>query len=331
MITHMGVKYDKSPLLSLWQIMFEYKLNDLALGLGAIISASRDLSTADTLKQPICTEDYAKIVGTNLSGLATMCGNFNADPSLTRHMRMLSKALIDGSADRREAVLSAQLVTIIEGIQTNLASRKFMFIPADQAVYWGNAELFGDDFIFGFPRPALHEMLEAGNCFAAGRWTATVFHCMRVAEYGLRKLAKNLRVTISSKGKNCPVEYGDWDTVITAIRNKIKEIRNLPRGAKKEQNLKFYSSAADHCEYMKDIWRNEISHTRRRYSKSESLAAINRVKEFVQPLAKTGAKRAIKKRIKQTQHPINVLKVSGSSSLTSLQALLGKPGPGQLF
>jgi hypothetical protein len=319
----------KSPLLSLWEIMFEYKLNDLALGLGAIISASRDLSTSDTLKQPICTEDYAKIIGTSLDGLAIMCGNFNADPSLVKQMKMLSKSLLDGSADRREAVLHVQLVAIIEGIQTNLESRKFMFVPADQAAYWSNIELFGDDFIFGFPRPAMHEMVEAGNCFAAGRWTATVFHCMRVAEYGLRKLAKNLRVTISSKGKNCPIEYGDWDTVITAIRNKIKETRNLARGPKKEQGLKFYSSAVDHCEYMKDIWRNEISHTRRRYSKSESLAVINRVKEFVQPLAKTGAKRAIKKRMKQYQQ-VGGLKVSGSSTLSSLQALLSKPGPGQL-
>jgi hypothetical protein len=194
-----------------------------------------------------------------------------------------------------------------------------MFVPADQAEYWDDPEMFGDDFLIGFPKAAVSEMVEAGNCFAAARWTAAVFHCMRVAEYGLRRLAKNLRVTISSKGKTCPIEYGDWDTVITAIRNKIKETRTLPRGPKKQQNLQFYSTAADHCEYMKDIWRNEISHTRRRYNKAESLAVINRVREFVRPLAITDAKKAIKKHMNARK--------SKPNSLALLRDLLGKPSP----
>ncbi len=48
--------------------------------------------------------------------------------------------------------------------------------------------------------------------------------------------------------------------------------------------LQFYSAMADQCEYIKDIWRNEIAHTRRTYSKEEALGVINRVKEFVKEL-----------------------------------------------
>ena len=69
--------------------------------------------------------------------------------------------------------------------------------------------------------------------------------------------------------------------MITAIQNKIKKIRQRPVGPKREAELQFFSSVADHCEYMKDIWRNELSHTRRWYKKEEALSAINRVKEFV--------------------------------------------------
>jgi hypothetical protein len=115
---------------------------------------------------------------------------------------------------------------------------------------------------------------------------------MRVAEFGLRRLAKNLRVALTDKGKRCPIEYKDWDKVITACRSKIAEARTLPVGAKKEKLLQHYSRAADSCEYMKDIWRNEVSHTRRRYRKQEALGVIERVKEFVQPLAKGEAKKA---------------------------------------
>jgi formylglycine-generating enzyme required for sulfatase activity len=109
---------------------------------------------------------------------------------------------------------------------------------------------------------------------------------MRLAEHGLRKLAKRVHVTLNHKGKNYPVEYADWEAVITAIKNKITQSRQIPRGPKKVEELRFYSSAADQCEYMKDIWRNEISHTRRQYSKPESLAVINRVREFIESLSK---------------------------------------------
>jgi hypothetical protein len=50
---------------------------------------------------------------------------------------------------------------------------------------------------------------------------------------------------------------------------------------------------------MKDIWRNEVSHTRRRYSKPEGLAVFNRVKEFIQPLAKSDAKKVVDKGVRK--------------------------------
>jgi hypothetical protein len=303
--------------------MFEYRLDDLALVLGSIISSSRDLKTSDSLSQPICDDEYCKALGTSLDALAIVCGNFNSDPSLVKQINALSQSLLILSADRREAVLFAQLRTIIQGIQSNLESRKFMFMPSDQAEYWDNLELFGDDFMISFPAAAIEEMRESGNCFAAGRWTAAVFHCMRVAEYGLRRLARNLKVTISHKGKICPIEYGDWNTVITAVRNKIIEVRKLPNSPKKEHNIQFYSNAADRCEYMKDIWRNEISHARRRYSKSESLAVINRVRDFVQPFAATEAKRKIKKRLREAQKSP---RLDNLQNLVSLRDLLS-PAP----
>lgn len=310
-------------LLSLTELMFEYKLNDFALMLSSVISASRDLHTSDSLKEPICTVEYANALGITLDGLAIMCGNFNADPSLIKQIKSLSASLITGSADSRESVLCAQLKSIIEAVHINLDLRKFMFVPSDQATYWDDVEIFGDNFLIGFPKAAVVEAVEAGNCYAAGRWTASVFHCMRVAEHGLRRLAKRLRVTIKSKGKNCPIEYGDWETIITAIRNKITEIRKLPRGPKREETLRFFSLAADHCEYMKDIWRNEISHTRRRYNKAEALAVLNRVRDFVNPLAKTDADKALKKRMQKAQKVAG--HASGFSSLAALRQFLSTP------
>jgi hypothetical protein len=278
--------------------MYEYKVGDLALMLGALRSACRDLQTSDGLGQPLCTDEFCANLSTVLNGVGILSENFDADASLREQIKTLEEELNSGTIDRREAILRARLETLMQGIEINLNARKFMYMPPDEASYWNNTELFGKHFILSFPEQAAFEMLEAGKCFAAARGTACVFHCMRIAEYGLRKLARQLRVTIGDRGKKCPLEYGDWNKVITGIRNKIDEIRKYPAGRKKAQLLQFYSSAADHCEYMKDIWRNELMHTRRLYNKEETLGVINRVRDFIQPflLDEKGAIKELERR-----------------------------------
>lgn len=104
---------------------------------------------------------------------------------------------------------------------------------------------------------------------------------MRVAEYGLRSVAKAVRVRLVNKGARQPVEYADWQEVINGIRKAVAAARQLPHGPKKDKRLQFYSDAADQCEYMKDIWRNTISHTRRPYSTTEALGVMQRVEAFM--------------------------------------------------
>ena len=71
-----------------------------------------------------------------------------------------------------------------------------------------------------------------------------------------------------------------------ANSSQITEIRKKPLGSKKEKALQFYSTAADSCEYMKDIWRNEISHSRHRsYTRGETIGVIERLRMFVTSIA----------------------------------------------
>jgi len=311
--------------------MREYKLGDLALVLTSAMAASRDLLAAEEFGKDRMHVEYCENLAVMLDGLAICCTNFNADSSLITQLRSFEASLKANAPDARPSVLHTRLATLIEGIQNNLELRKFMFVPADQAHYWDNVELFGDEFLISFPTTAVMEMYEAGNCYAAGRSTACVFHCMRVAEHGLRRLANKVRIKITHKGKTCPLEYGDWDKVITAIKNKILEVRQRPKGPKAAAALQLYSDLADHCEYMKDIWRNELSHTRRRYNKAEALAVINRVREFVQLLARHEAPREIKKRaaklkrIESIRFTYDTL-LGDSTQRTQSEARSGKTG-----
>jgi hypothetical protein len=126
---------------------------------------------------------------------------------------------------------------------------------------------------------------EAIFCYALERYTATVFHSMRIAEHGLRYLARKVKVRLSHKGNFQPIEYADWQKVIDGIKIKIAKAVALVPGPKRQAKLEQYSDAADHCLFMKDIWRNTISHARKPYKGPEALAAFQRVRDFMQFLA----------------------------------------------
>jgi hypothetical protein len=210
--------------------MWEYRVLDLALMLGALRSFSRDLSTSDQLAQPICTKEKLSHLATVLDGLRICCENFKADPSLVIQIAKFQQDVSNGSVDSREAVILARINAIVIGINNNLDSRTFMFVPADQAVYWNSFFWCGDEFLRVFPHGAKAEATELGNCIAAGRWTACVFHSMRLVEHGLRKLATALHVKLKDKGKPQPIVYATWNKIIVEIKNKITTVRQRPQG-----------------------------------------------------------------------------------------------------
>lgn len=171
-------------------------------------------------------------------------------------------------------------------MQSELSRRLFMYIPLTKAQYWQLSGPFPRMLLRQDVKAAQWELDEAGNCYAAGRSTACIFHLMRAAEHGLRMLARKLRVKISDKGQAIKIEFGDWNKVITGIKNKISDVRKLPLGPKRQAKLEVYDSAADHCEDMKEIWRNNLAHARKPYEDPEAVEAFRRVSDFMQFLGK---------------------------------------------
>jgi hypothetical protein len=169
-------------------------------------------------------------------------------------------------------------------IRWDMEEELFFHIPWEHKTYFNNERLLGDTVFESF-KQARSDIKEAGNCLACGNYTAAVFQFMRVAERGLRRLARALKVTITHTKTPIPLEYGEWDKIITEIKNKIAPLRVLPQGPKRQAKLEAYSDAADHCTFMKDIWRNTVSHTRKPYTDREALAVMGRVGDFMQFLA----------------------------------------------
>ena len=174
------------------------------------------------------------------------------------------------------------LQEIRDAFAADLNERLFLYIPPDSAAYYDKDDLFGvKDRI----QDAAEDIRSAGNCIACGLFTASVFHSMRVAEFGLRSIASKLRVKVMDRGKPHPIEYATWGKVIDKCKSKIGIISKRPVGPKRQAALEFYSDAADHCLFMKDIWRNNISHTRKPYNEPEAIAVFERVKDFMRFVA----------------------------------------------
>jgi hypothetical protein len=261
-------------LLNVWEIMNGYDFCKLA-GVISYLRATEVLAGKDgdgevwpkqihNHHRPHLEEARRQCELIELSGSVHRCDLF---------LRVLKPGL-------RWFALKNQAKVLLEEIEGELHKRRFVFVAMAKATIHDNVSKDWADVWVKIPL-SKEDIERAIDCYVLEQDTASVFHLMRVAEVGLRALAKKLRVRIIHNGKTCPIEYGDWEKVITGIKNKIEQTRTLPAGPKKQAKLEFYSDAADHCVFMKDIWRNNVSHTRRAYNDSEALAVLSRVKGFM--------------------------------------------------
>jgi hypothetical protein len=181
--------------------------------------------------------------------------------------------------------LGNQAQALSDAIKGELQFRRFAYVPTEKAQLHDKYRHTWNAVLTAFPETE-PDVRDAIDAYALGLNTACVFHLMRVAEKGLRRLAAKVKVKLTHKGKPVALQFSDWNKVITGISNIIVAARTKPHGPKRQAQLQFHSDAADHCLYMKEIWRNEVSHTGREYNGSEALGVINRVRDFMELLVK---------------------------------------------
>jgi hypothetical protein len=120
------------------------------------------------------------------------------------------------------------------------------------------------------------------DLYALNHNTASVFHSMRVAEHGLRALAKERKISLA---KNRPVEWANWQDIIKALGDEAKIILNKPAGAAKDRALDFYSGAIADLNGFKDEYRNLVMHVRKVYNDLQALRAYQRVRDFMERIS----------------------------------------------
>jgi hypothetical protein len=178
---------------------------------------------------------------------------------------------------RHWSELNTRARALRNAIQVELRQYLYYQYPKEQG---NKLRSWKDDWeivIAAFPTIE-REVFEATDCYSTGHSTASVFHSMRVAEYGLRALARERRVKLP---KNKQIEWATWHEIIRELDKEIELIGQKRAGAAKDAALAFYSGARADLNGFKDEYRNLAMHIRANYDDSDARCALNNVRSFM--------------------------------------------------
>jgi hypothetical protein len=166
---------------------------------------------------------------------------------------------------------------LIEAIHSEMKGKLVLYVPPERARFF--KMLFKPEAVSAFPG-ATKEMQLAGRALACGLYTVSVFHSMRAGEIGVRALSDDLGVTFT-----VPADLLQWQEHQNQISSKIKDIKNQPKTAKRDEDLGFYSPAAAQLQYFNDGWRIRVAHARKSYEEGEAISVLNHANDLITILA----------------------------------------------
>ncbi|MGO9118768.1 MAG: hypothetical protein ACLQPD_14315 [Desulfomonilaceae bacterium] len=160
-------------------------------------------------------------------------------------------------------------------LERELSKKLVMFLPENKIGYFdGSKNLFSIKVRESFPSANI-DMDEAAKCFALERYTASVFHSMRIMEAGLNEMGESLNLEV---GKNL-------ENALQDIQEKIDFCSRTPTSAWKDVQS-FYSEAVSHIANLKDAWRNYTMRIKQHYDEPGSMGILNSVSDFMRHVAK---------------------------------------------
>jgi hypothetical protein len=169
--------------------------------------------------------------------------------------------------------LRTQLQTLTETIEDELATRMVLFMPAKRAVHYvANEKLLGQDVLMKFPSLA-GDIDEAGKCLGTGRFTAAVFHLMRVMEVGVQQFGTALGVTFTGTKV--------WQVILDQVNAAIKRLDT------RDPKTATLSGLAANLYAVKLAWRNEVMHPKATYTEDEATRVLDATRAFMAELAET--------------------------------------------
>jgi hypothetical protein len=174
---------------------------------------------------------------------------------------------------------------ILRRAEDQLGKRLFLFMPNEKACYWLDEQPFGEEVANGFSKLA-YDIGEAAKCFAAGRWTATVFHLMRVMEHGLQRLVQQLRIEECNLNRPWGIILSDIGKAINALPGARSPSHPNPPTPEERSTYERFAETAAYLKHVKDTWRDTTMHTTKTYNEEEAEKVFRNVRDFTQSLVR---------------------------------------------
>jgi hypothetical protein len=185
-----------------------------------------------------------------------------------KHVNRMREQVSEGTLKSSEFQL--MLTELQHRIRDEMEDQLFMYLPVERAKFYNQPELFGQDVNTKFVTIQF-DIVEAGNCYAAGRGTAAVFHLMRIMESAVQEFGKKLGVSF--------VDEKNWHNILEEIDKAIKALPKSPQRSEMSQ-------VCANLYAVKLAWRNEVMHPKDTYTLEEADNIIRQVKIFMQQLTK---------------------------------------------
>jgi len=161
-------------------------------------------------------------------------------------------------------------------LKTEFGAQSFFALSSNEARFFFAAEPpFGPEVQAKFSDSVSEDTREASKCIACSRYTASVFHLMRVLEVGVGQFAGLLGVQpLDKRGKD-----KNWQNFLDETD---KAIRQLPT---QDLLTKKYAAISANLYSVKVAWRNEVMHPKQSYTEEQALEVFAASKAFMRELA----------------------------------------------
>jgi hypothetical protein len=200
---------------------------------------------------------------------------------LSVSLRLLEPLI--GRLEKREPLSLSDIANLIaEVVRATIAeldTRAFVSLPSFATDYYEQAHLFGPEVTDRFPSAA-DDIREAGTCLALGRYTASVFHLMRVLECGLLELGKIAGVTDPKPS---------WESVFKGIKRALAT-PYPQRSPELQKHSRFLEQALPYFEAIAGAWRNKVVHFENKvvptaeYTKEKAETILTNTRELMKLL-----------------------------------------------
>ncbi len=180
---------------------------------------------------------------------------------------------IENNVPKDIKTFTMQAAELQRRIEDEMKLEFFLHVPKKHAEYYSLAEnVLGKDVVTKWPRMA-EDAAECAKCYALSRFTASVFHLMRIMESSVQEFGAKLGITL--------VNEKNWQNILNEINKAIKLL-----DSKKDPLVKEYASVSANLYTVKLAWRNEVMHPKETYTEEEAGDILHAVRAFLRELIK---------------------------------------------